>query len=90
MKNKTLEYTKQGYSYIKCNTEDCFNWGGMAICDSCGERMEDDVYLIFILGRAYCPKCFKEWTERANRYEDDLQLQKECHERWYKYHGFKV
>ena len=27
MKNKTLEYTKQGYSYIKCNTEDCFNWG---------------------------------------------------------------
>lgn len=33
MKIKQLYYTDKGYSYIKCTKEECFSWGGMAICD---------------------------------------------------------
>ena len=90
MKKAKLNYTKQGYSYIKCTKEDCFNWGGAAICDNCDELMEEEIYLIFILGRALCKNCFEEWAENATRYEEDLQLQNQNHLRWYKAHGFDV
>lgn len=65
MKEVKLNYTKQGYSYVKCKKIDCLQWGGLAICDDCSKIMQDDVYLIFVLGRAYCPECFKEWKDRA-------------------------
>lgn len=90
MKTKKLEYTDKGYSYIKCAKEDCFNWGGLAICDSCGELMNEEVYLIYILGQAFCPKCFFEWIGRSKRYEEDLALQKQNHERWYRGYGFQT
>ena len=90
MKKVKLNYIKQGYSYIKCTREDCFNWGGASICDYCGEDMKDDVYLIFILNSAYCPKCFKDWTRRSRRYEEDLYLQKQRHIEWYRMYGFDV
>lgn len=90
MKLSKLNYTKQGYSYIKCTADDCFDWGGMAICDDCGEIMEEDVYLIFILGRAYCKKCFNDWIKRAKRHEDDIRLQNERHLYWYKAYGFEA
>ena len=91
MKKAKLEYTKQGYSYIKCTHKDCFDWGGLAICDDCSESMiGEEVYLIFILGRAYCKKCFEDWIKRANRYEEDLDLQKQRHIAWYKAYGFDV
>lgn len=90
MKIAKLEYTKQGYSYVKCTKEECFNWGGMAICDSCREFMEEDVHLIFILGQAFCPKCFDKWINRAKRYKEDLYLQERNQERWYMAYGFKT
>lgn len=90
MKQAKLNYTKQGYSYIKCTKEDCFNWGGAAICDNCDELMEEEIYLIFILGRALCKNCFEEWAENTTRYEEDLQLQNQNHLKWYKAHGFDV
>lgn len=90
MKKAKLNYTNKGYSYIKCTKEDCFNWGGAAICDNCGEFIEDEVYLIFVLGQAFCKKCFDDWIKHSRRYEEDLQLQKENHLRWYKAHGFDV
>lgn len=90
MKKVKLNYNRQGYSYLKCKSNECFDWGGLAICDSCGKRMHGDVYLIFVLGSAYCEKCFKDWCERSKKYEEDLKLQKGNHIRWYKMHGFKV
>lgn len=90
MKIAKLGYTKQGYSYIKCTKEDCFSWGGMAICDSCGNFINEEVYLIFILGQACCQKCFQEWAKSASTYKDDLCLQQQNQERWYKLHGFKA
>ncbi len=90
MKTIQLEYTDKGYSYIKCTRKECLNWGGLAICDSCGCDMLEEVYLIYILGQAFCQKCFKEWVERSKKYEDDLTLQKQNHKRWYAAHGFKA
>ncbi len=90
MKKAKLNYTKQGYSYIKCTKEDCLNWGGMSICDNCNELMEEEVYLIFILSRAICKECFEEWLKRAKIYEEDLKLQKQRHVSWYKAYGFDI
>ena len=90
MKTRKLLYTDKGYSYLICTKEECFKWGGMAICDSCGKLMNNEVYLIYILGQAFCPNCFKEWTKESKRYEDDLYLQKQNHERWYQAYGFKT
>lgn len=90
MKEVKLNYTDNGYSYITCSPEDCFNWGGMSICDNCGNPMHEDIYLIFVLGRAICKECFDEWLKRSKRYEEDLYLQKQNHISWYKAHGFKL
>lgn len=90
MRKAEILYTNKGYSYIKCKRQDCLDWGGLAICDSCGKYMEDDVYLIFILGQAFCPECFKEWIGRSKRYNDDIELQKQNHERWYRNYGFEI
>lgn len=90
MKKAELLYTDKGYSYIKCTREDCFNWGGASICDTCGRNMQDNMYLIFILGSAICPECFQDWIKRSKRYEEDIALQKQRHERWYRAYGFEV
>lgn len=90
MKRVLLHYTHTGYSYIKCDQEDCFRWGGYSVCDSCGQLMQDDVYLIYILGQAFCPECFKEWVENSTRYEDDLKLQDRNQINWYTAHGFEI
>lgn len=90
LKRVDLNYTDKGYSYIKCTKEDCYKWGGAAICDNCADFMEKDIYLIFVLGRALCKKCFDEWLKSAKKYEEDLILQKENHLNWYKFHVFKV
>lgn len=90
MKKVKLEYTKQGYSYIKCTADDCFKWGGMAICDNCNEAMKEEIYLIFILGRALCKSCFKEWENETKRYIEDIKLQKERHIEWYRAYGFNI
>ena len=90
MKKAKLDYTKQGYSYIKCTKEDCLGWGGFAICDDCNKEMEEEIYLIFISGRALCKDCFEEWKKYSKRYKEDLDLQKERHLEWYRLHGFEV
>lgn len=90
MKEAKLNYTPQGYSYIKCTPEDCYNWGGKCICDDCNEKMNEEVYLIFILGRAYCKKCFDEWVNRSKKYSEDLKLQEERQVEFYNAYGFDV
>lgn len=90
MKKAKLNYTKNGYSYIICTPEDCYNWGGAAVCDNCNKLMQKEIYLIFILGRATCKECFEEWQKESKRYEEDLYLQKQNHIAWYKAHGFDI
>ncbi len=83
-----IKYTEKGYSYIECNVEECLQWGGIGVCDYCGQFMKDKIYLIYILNSAYCPKCFEEWKKRSIRDEDDIKLQKLYHLRYYK--NYKV
>lgn len=90
MKIAKLEYTKQGYSYMQVTREDCFCWGGMSICDSCGKDMNEEIYLIFVLGQAFCKECFEKWKNRAKICEDDLYLQEQNQERWYMAHEFRI
>ena len=90
MKNVKLNYTPQGYSYIKCTPEDCYEWGGKCICDDCNEKMTEEIYLIFILGRAYCKKCFDEWVSHSKKYTEDLKLQEERQMEFYNAYGFNV
>jgi len=90
MNNKKINYTKQGYSYIECDKQDCFNWGGAAICDGCGNNMNDKVYLIYVLNSAYCPECFEEWKNHATKFVEDIDLQNQFDIRYYKAHGIEV
>lgn len=84
-----IKTTPQGYMYVEVTKEDCLNWGGFAMCDLCGEMFEKS-YLVFVLNGAICEKCFNEWVQRAKRYEDDLRLQEECYEDWFKFYLEKV
>ena len=52
--------------------------------------MNGEIYLVFILGRALCKKCFDEWTGHSTRYTEDLKLQKERHIQFYNAYGFDV
>lgn len=90
MESKKICYTRQGYSYVKCNENDCYNWGGASICDRCNSKMHGEVYLVYVLGMAYCRNCFEEWQERSKRYEDDIILQTNNHLRWYKCHKLNI
>lgn len=90
MKKVKLNYTNNGYSYIKCTKDDCFNWGGMAICDNCNKTMMEEIYLVFVLGRALCKECFGEWIKDSRKYEEDLYLQRKNHLAWYKVYGFDI
>ena len=87
---KEIKYTNTGYSYVECTKEECYNWGGGCICDDCNEEMQGSIYLVFVLGRALCKKCFDEWQKHSHRYEEDLQFQTERHIAYYKAHGLEV
>lgn len=80
-----IEYTQEGYSYIKVSRQECFDWGGYAVCDHCGEDFLEG-RLVFVLASCVCPQCFKEFDDRHTKYEEDLKLQEESHEPWYSYH----
>lgn len=91
MINKELFYTPQGYSYIKCTPQECFNWGGSCICDMCDTYMApDNIYLIFVLHSAICQDCFDEWIKRTKRYDDDIELQTKNDILFYRSYGFNV
>lgn len=87
---KKIKYTDTGYSYVECTREDCFNWGGICICDNCNEEIKDTVYLVFILGSALCKKCFDKWEKGSRKYDEDLYLQKQKHIAYYRAHGLEV
>ena len=86
---REINKTPQGYMYAVVSKEDCYSWGGFAVCDLCGENFEKG-YLTFVLNNCVCEKCFNEWLQRAKTYEEDLRLQDECAEKWFEYHFRKL
>jgi hypothetical protein len=61
----------KGFKVIETSMTECFNWGGMAVCDSCNESSNKG-YLIAVLNAWYCPECYNEWLNEAVRYEEDV------------------
>lgn len=87
---RKIKYTPQGFSYIDVTLEDCVNWGGLGICNSCGGTYEN-LKLIFVLTDTYCEKCFNKWLRRSKNMskediEYDLEIQERMDKKWYEYH----
>lgn len=82
---KKIEVTDNGYYYAKVTNKECLNWGGLSVCDLCGEPFNEG-YLVFVLGSCICPKCFNSWLKTSKRYEEDLHIQQESSEGWFEYH----
>ena len=87
-----IKKTSRGFNYVEVTPVENLNWGGMCICNSCGETIIDKpMKLVFVLTDTYCDKCFNEWVERSKNYsqEDvdyDLEKQNAMSEKWYKFH----
>ena len=87
-----IEYTERGFNFVKVTPIQNVSWGGYCVCNGCnGQFINEDMYLVFVLGDCYCERCFKEWLERAKKYKqedvnEDLRYQKEHSFQWYKYH----
>ncbi|MFA6195251.1 MAG: hypothetical protein WC656_01250 [Sulfurimonas sp.] len=66
-----VEQTPKGHKFIKVNqTQMMHKLHSHCICDSCWGAMFDS-YLIPVLNSAYCPHCFKAWSDKALYYEED-------------------
>ena len=92
MKEKSIKYTRQGFSYVDVSLEEILNWGGYGVCTSCDKVLCSKMKLIYVLHDTLCLRCFNEWLERCKTYtkEDikyDLKIQKYYHIDWYKAHG---
>ena len=49
------------------------------VCDHCNQ-MPETGYLVAVLNHWLCPKCTKEFLERAVRYDEDIPIEKRNHE----------
>lgn len=84
-----VKYTEQGFSYVEVTDFECFNWGGMCLCNHCNEQY-DKLYLVYVLNDTYCEECFNAFVERSKKssqedIEHDLWIQNENdeHLKWY-------
>ena len=58
---------------IRVTVEECFSWGGFAVCDLCNADSDVYMYLCPELGsRALCEKCFEEHKGRVKFYQEDV------------------
>ena len=52
-----IEYTERGFDFVKVSPLDIINWGGFCVCNGCnGQFLEEDMYLVYVLGDCYCEK----------------------------------
>ena len=49
-------------------------YGAVGICDYCGDS-DTNGYYIAVLNRWYCPKCYREWLQRAVRHTGDIPFE---------------
>lgn len=77
MERVVLYKDKEGHDEIaiRVTTEECFSWGGYAICDLCNEIGDPFMYLCPELGsKALCQSCFDEHKEHVRFYEEDKKF----------------
>lgn len=83
-KNKT----DKGFTIFEINKVDLIVLNEVKLfgqkCDSCNAHLKK-VYYIPVLNRGYCPKCYKEWYERATYFTEDEEFEQrqiDCFEYW--------
>lgn len=87
-----IKYTPRGFSYIEVTPQEIFRWGGICICNNCGNQiLDDNMNLCYVLTDTYCKSCWEDILKRQEKFsqEDvdyDLALQESNSLDWYRYH----
>ena len=89
-----MQTTSRGFTYLPVSDQDCFSWGGFAICDYCNAPVASG-YLVLVLNSCVCSECFADWLKRQKRYKkadvkQDLAYQEAYQDDWYGYHINKM
>ncbi len=64
-----------GWTFYKTTLEEILSFGGLGICDDCGEFHPEGGFLVPVLNHWMCQKCFDEWKSRAKFYSSDLDFE---------------
>lgn len=67
--------SKCGYTVYKTTAFEVMRLGGIGVCDECN-ALSFDGYLVPVLNRYMCPKCYEEWNSRAIYYSEDIPHEK--------------
>ena len=51
----------------------------IGVCDSCMESPEVGYY-VAVLNQWFCKKCYEEWLQRAERYQEDIPYEERNYE----------
>lgn len=63
-----------GYVVYKATCLETLMLGGAGICDECNTPAAIG-YLVPVLNRYMCPHCFKDWSNRAEYYPEDIPVE---------------
>ena len=66
---------KKGFKVIEVSMVECFEWGGIGICDNCNEAIVPKGYYVAVLNRVLCDECYDEWNERAIYNHEDARIE---------------
>jgi len=67
--------SKSGYVVYEATASDTEKLGGKGICDLCGSYSPTG-YIVPVLNRYYCSRCYKSWDENTKMYPEDLLIEK--------------
>ncbi|WP_172918570.1 demethylase [Capnocytophaga canis] len=74
----------KGFKIIKLSLEEIEEiFKGFGICDCCSDfdKVNEELFLIPVLNnRSYCQKCYNEWIEKAENYEEDRGFEQKLFE----------
>lgn len=62
--------SKCGHIAYSVTAKELGKIGGLGICDYCNQ-FDEEGFLIPVLNRFYCRKCYPGWEERAEYYAED-------------------
>ena len=79
---KRIEFGK--FLIIGCTAGELMNAVGsdLCLCDDCGKAKlpSDKGYYIAVLSMWFCEHCFKMWTQRAEWYPEDADVERRNYE----------
>lgn len=70
---KIVENSK-GFQVLTVSAREIITCGGYGVCDHCNYTPSEGYYAA-ALNSWLCPNCYKEWLERAKRYEEDKLIE---------------